>query len=156
MKKLILIITIFLSSLSATDIINPSTDIKTNGKAVMLIFSSATCPYCDLLKKDLQQHKELNTLAKKMNIYEIRRDIYKEYTMWGKPTNLRSMEQAFMVKVTPNIIMFDKTGRKIWQIPGYTSPKTMVSYIKFINGLDNGKYKITQWREYLQKEGIIK
>jgi len=54
------------------------------------------------------------------------------------------------------LVIFDKTGRKIWQVPGYADSSIMIPYIKFVQGLDNGTYKITQWKEYLQKEGIIK
>ena len=156
MMRLLLISLLFITSLFSNNMIINSTDIKINGKPVMLIFSSKTCPYCDVLKKDLVENKELNDLAKGMNIYEIKRDDYKEYTLWGKKTNLRTLEQTFMIKVTPNVIMFDKAGRKIWQVPGYADPSIMIPYMKFIKGLDDGTYKITQWKSYLQKAGIIK
>ena len=156
MKRLILIVSLFVSTLLSNDLILKSTDIVTNGKSVMLIFSSKTCPYCDVFKKDLKENAVLNKLAKEMNIYEIKRDEYKEYTLWGEKTNLRTLEQTFMIKVTPNVILFDKTGRKIWQVPGYADPTIMIPYIKFIKGLDDGTYKITEWRTYLQKAGIIK
>lgn len=156
MGKIILFITLVVSQLFSFNMINKSTDIVTDGKPVMLIFSSKTCPYCDLFKKDLIQNKELNALAKEMNIYEIKRDEYKEYTLWGKPTNLRSLEQAFMIKITPNIVIFDKSSRKIWQVPGYADPSIMIPYLKFVKGLDDGTYKITDWRTFLQKAGIIK
>jgi len=156
MKKLILLITFLVSQLFSFDMIKNSTDIVTNGKPVMLIFSSKTCPYCDLFKKDLLHNKELNALAKQMNIYEIKRDEYKEYTLWGKPTNLRTLEQIFMIKVTPNVVIFDKNGRKVWQVPGYAEPSIMIPYLKFVKGLDDGTFKITQWQDYLKKEGVIK
>ncbi len=156
MRKLILIVSLFVSSLFSNDLIIKSTDIVTNGKPVMLIFSSNTCPYCDVFKKDLKENAVLNRLAKQMNIYEIKRDEYKEYTLWGKKTNLRTLEQIFAIKVTPNVIIFDKTGRKIWQIPGYADPTIMIPYIKFVKGLDDGTYKITDWKTYLQEAGIIK
>jgi len=154
--KLIALFLLLVNFLFGENLIKNETDIKTNGKPVMLFFTSKTCPYCELFAKDLHENKELNALAKNMNIYEIKRDVYKEYTMWGKPTNLKTLEMTFAIKVTPNVIIFDKTGRKIWQVPGYADPSIMIPYIKFVNGLDNGIYKITQWREYLQKEGIIK
>ena len=156
MAKLVLFIAILFSQLFSNELILNSTDIVTNGKPVMLIFSSNGCSYCEVFKKDLEQNKELNALAKQMNIYEIRRDQYKEYTLWGQKTNLRSLERLFAVKVTPNIIIFDKKQRKIWQVPGYADPALMIPYIKFVKGLDNGTYKITDWRIYLQKIGIIK
>jgi len=156
MKKLILFFTILVSQLFSNELIKNSTDIVTDGKPVMLIFSSNTCSYCEVFKKDLKQNKEFNALAKQMNIYEIRRDQYKEYTLWGQKTNLRSLERLFAVKITPNIIIFDKKQRKIWQVPGYADPSIMIPYLKFVKGLDDGSMKITDWKAYLQKEGIIK
>ena len=156
MKKLILLITLLVSQLFSNDLIQKSTDIVTNGKPVMLIFSSRGCPYCDILKKDLVQNKELNALAKQMNIYEVKRDDYQTFTLWGKDTNTRSLEMSFAVKMTPSVIIFDKTGRKIWQVPGYADPSIMIPYLKFVKGLDDGTMKITDWKAYLQKEGIIK
>jgi thioredoxin-related protein len=155
MRKILLSIFVFLSILSSNDIIKDSTDIKTDGKAVLLLFSTNTCEYCKIFKKDMKENKKLNELVKKMNVYEIKRDEYKEYTMWGKKTNLRSMERAFMVKITPNIIIFDKEGKRIWQLPGYADPSMMIDYISFVQGLNNGKYKITQWRKYLEDKNII-
>ena len=156
MKKIVLIISLFLSSLFSNNLIKETTDIVTNGKSVMIIFESKTCTYCDIFKKDLVENKELNALAKKMNIYTVSRDGYQEFTLWGKPTNTRSMEMTFAIKVTPNVLIFDKNGRKIWQVPGYADPSIMIPYLKFVQGLDDGTFKITQWRDYLRKEGIIK
>ena len=156
MIKLLLIISLFLTSLFSNNMILNSTDIITDGKPVMLIFSSKTCPYCDVLKKDLVDNKELNALAKELNIYEIKRDEYKEYSLWGKKTNLRTLEQTFMIKITPNVILFDKAGRKIFQSPGYPQPSILIPYLRFIKGLDDGTYKITEFKEFLQKEGLIK
>ncbi|MCK5110347.1 MAG: thioredoxin fold domain-containing protein [Arcobacteraceae bacterium] len=156
MKNLILLITVFVSTLFSSDLIQKSTDIVTNGKSVMIIFESKTCTYCEVFKKDLVENKELNALAKEMNIYTVSRDGYQEFTLWGKPTNTRSMEMTFAIKVTPNILIFDKNGRKIWQVPGYADPSIMIPYLKFVKGLDDGTYKVTEWRSYLQKAGIIK
>ena len=50
MKKLFLIIVIFSISLFG-GIITQSTDIKTDGKNVMIFFSSSNCPYCEQIKK---------------------------------------------------------------------------------------------------------
>ncbi len=156
MKKILIILSFLFTSLFSNDMIKNSTDIVSDGKAVMLIFSSKTCPFCDMFKKDLIENDELHQLAKDMNIYEIKRDEYKEYTLWGKPTNLKTLEMTFAIKVTPNVIIFDKTGRKIWQVPGYADPTIMIPYLKFVKGLDNGTFKITQWKKYLQDAGIIK
>jgi len=156
LNNIFLVLVLFTSSVLANDMIKKNVDIKKNGKPIMILFESKTCPYCDLFKKDLIENKELNTLAKEMDIYSISRDEYQEFKMWGKDTNTRSLEMTFAIKVTPNIIIFDKKARKIWQVPGYADPSIMIPYIKFVKGLDNGTFKITQWREYLQKEGIIK
>ncbi|RLA74153.1 MAG: hypothetical protein DRG11_05900 [Epsilonproteobacteria bacterium] len=148
---------VFVSTvLQAHSMIKNSTDIKKSGKPIMVLFSTKTCPYCEVFKKDIKEHKELNSLAKDFEIYEIKRDEQHDYTMWGKKTNLKTLEMTFAIKATPNTIIFDKTGRKIWQVPGYADPTIMVPYLKFVKGLDSGKYDITKWKEYLRQEGIIK
>ncbi|MEA1914085.1 MAG: thioredoxin fold domain-containing protein [Campylobacterota bacterium] len=157
MKKLIVLFIFGLTSLfSASSLYKDSTDIVLDGKPTMLIFTTQTCPYCDVFKKDLHENKELNEMAKKMNIHIIPRDQYKEYTMWGETTNLKTLEMNFAIKATPNVIIFDKTGRKIWQVPGYADPKIMIPYLKFVEALDAGTMQITDWRKYLQDAGIIK
>ena len=49
---------------------------------------------------------------------------------------------------TVDTFLFDKTGRKIWQVPGYADPTIMIPYIKFIKGLDDGTYKSTKGKFY--------
>ncbi len=154
--KTIFIAVVLTLTIQANSMIKNSTDIKKAGKPIMMLFSTKTCAYCDLFKKDLKNHKELNSLAKDFDIYEIKRDEQHSYTMWGEPTNLKTLEMTFAIKATPNTIIFDKIGRKIWQVPGYANPAIMVPYLKFVKGLDSGKYEITKWREFLKKEGIIK
>ncbi len=154
--KYILFVLVLAVISQANNMIKQSTDIKKSGKPIIMLFSTKTCAYCDVFKKELNTHKELNKLAKTFDIYEIKRDEQHDYTMWGEKTNLKTLEMTFAIKATPNTIIFDKTGRKIWQVPGYADPTIMVPYLEFVIGLDNGKYEITKWKEYLRQKGIIK
>ena len=153
MKKIILF---FIFNIFLFAALLNKTDIALNNKPVILFFSSKTCVYCEIFKKDIIKNKKLKQIISKFDVYEIKRDEYKEYKLWGQKTNIRVLERTFAIKATPNFIVFDKKGRKIWQIPGYADPDMMVSYLNFVIGLDNNKYKITDWFKYLQKEGIIK
>lgn len=156
MKKTILtIIALFILTANcfADDLIQKTNRLKANGKSVMFIFETKTCPYCDLLKKDFVEDKELNALLQDMNIYSIPRDEYKEYLVGDKnppkKENLKTLEKAFAVKVTPNIVIFDKHWNRIIQIPGYANPAQMKFFLKFLKGLENGKYKASDWNNYL-------
>jgi len=132
--------------------------IVSDGNGVMLIFDSKACSYCDILKKDLKENKKLNAFAKKFNIYLIPKEEYKEYEMGdkvpAKKVNTTSLAMAFNVKGSPNIIIFDKHWNKIFHIPGYADPAQMTTFLKFVDGLHNGKYDTKDWQKYLKEEGV--
>jgi len=160
MKKLFglfILLIIFVSSTIASDIISYSSKLKADGKNVMFILGSKNCPYCDILKKDLNENKELNSLIKdKMNVYYIPIDEQLNFEIGEKnppvKTTSLSLKMQFGSRVTPTIVMFDKEWKRIIQLPGYADPKQMKSFLKYIN---NGIYKNKDLGEYLQKEGVL-
>ncbi len=161
MKKFLnmLILVVFLSAgLNAEDsILKHTTKLVANGKNVLLLFETKTCPYCKIFKKDIQQNKQLHKLLKEnFNVYSIPLDEYHEYEMGDikppKKTNTVSLKMGFTVKTTPQIIMFDKNWNKIIQLPGYADPKQMKI---FINYIVKGIYKTKGLKEYLQEAGMM-
>jgi len=146
---------------SANELLQTSSKLIANGKNVILFFGTKTCPYCEVMKKDFVKDKELNAMLKKnFNIYYIPLDEYKEYEMGDKKlpkkTNTTSLKMGFAVKTTPQIIMFDKAWNKIFQLPGYADPSQLKIFIRFMEGLESGKYTIKDYRKYLKDEGMIK
>ena len=160
MKKIVLVLFILLSVtvLNAKDsILQHTTKLVANGKDVMLLFETKTCPYCKVFKKDIEQNKALHKLLKdNFNVYSIPLDEYHEYEMGDrkppKKTNTISLKMGFTVKATPQIVMFDKNWNKIIQLPGYASPSQMII---FINYIVKGIYKTKGLKEYLQETGMI-
>jgi len=160
MKKLFglfVLLTIFISSTVASDIVSYSHKLKANGKNVMFILGSKNCPYCKVLKKDINTNKELMSLIKnKMNVYYIPIDEQLDFEIGDKnppvKTTSLSLKMQFGSRVTPTIVMFDKNWQRIIQLPGYTDPRHMKSFLKYLN---SGIYKNKDLGEYLKEEGIL-
>lgn len=155
-KVLLIVCSFLFSSLFAKELFNQSNEIVTNGKGVILIFESNTCPYCDLLKKDFKENKEMNELAKEFNIYLIQKEQEQEFIMGEtkKKESTTTLRMAFAAKTTPNIVIFDKNWNKIFQIPGYAVPSQMITFMKFVKGLHEGKYQTKDWQKFLKDNGV--
>ncbi|QKJ22991.1 thioredoxin fold domain-containing protein [Poseidonibacter lekithochrous] len=155
MKKILLVLSLFMVSVFA-DIYNDETRLIAQGKGVMFIFESKSCPYCELLKKDFKENKEMKEISKGFNIYFINQDNQKDYVVGTtkKQETTTTLRMAFMSKTTPNIVMFDKKWNKIFQLPGYAHPAQMITFMKFIDGLHNGDYTAKDWQKYLKDNGV--
>ena len=160
MKKLFglsVIIMLFVTNIIASDIISYSKKLKADGKNVMFILGSKNCPYCDVLKKDLNENKELNALIKdKMNVYYIPIDEQLNFEIGDKvpavKTTSLSLKMQFGSRVTPTIVMFDKNWNRLIQLPGYADPTQMKAFLKYVN---NELYKDKDFGEYLKEEGVL-
>jgi len=139
----------------AKDMVHHASTIAYTGHPIMLMFDSSTCPYCKKTRKDLVNDPYLHRVAKDFDIYNIPRDKPQAYTILGNGTTLQSLQMLYKVKVTPNIVLLTSHGQKIWQIPGYTKPEVLGKIMAFVKGVDSGKYKKAEWKEYLQKNGLI-
>lgn len=155
-KVLLIVCSFLFSSLFAKELFNQSNEIVTNGKGVILIFESNTCPYCDLLKKDFKENKEMNELAKEFNIHLIQKEQEQEFIVGEtkKKESTTTLRMAFAAKTTPNIVIFDKNWNKIFQIPGYAVPSQMITFMKFVKGLHEGKYQTKDWQKFLKDNGV--
>ena len=156
MKKIVLGLILFISSIFAADVFNDSTKIVADNKGVMIIFESKTCPYCDILKKDFVENKEMNSLAKEFNIHLVNIDQEKEYVIGEKKKKMMTtaLRMGFAAKGTPNILIFDKHWNRIFQVPGYAHPAQMITFMKFVKGLHDGKYDTKDWRKFLNDNGV--
>ena len=121
----------------------------------MLLFDSKGCPYCKKIKRELVEDKTLHSEAVKFDIYRIPRDEQRVYTIFGNKTTTQNLQMLYKIKVTPYIVLLTSKGEKIWQIPGYIRPDVLAKIMAFVEGVDKGRYKKEEWREYLKKSGII-
>ena len=156
MKKILLVLTLMSSFLFASELFKTSNKIVADGKGVMVIFESTTCPYCELLRKDFTENKEMNTLAKEFNIHFINIDQEIEYIIGEKKKKMSTtpLRMGFAAKGTPNILIFDKHWNKIFQMPGYAHPAQMITFMKFVKGLHEGKYDTKDWKKFLNDNGV--
>ena len=139
----------------AQDMVKHASTIPYTGRPIMLMFDTSTCPYCKKTRKDLVNDPYLYSVAKQFDIYNIPRDKPQPYMVLGNGTTLQSLVMLYKVKVTPNIVLLTSHGQKIWQIPGYSKPEVLGKIMAFVKGVDTGKYQKAEWREYLQKNGLI-
>lgn len=156
MKKILLALLLFVGSTFAQELFQSGNRIVAEGKGVMFIFESDSCPYCEILKKDFKENKEMNTLAKEFNIYLLNKADEKEYIVGKtkKKETTTTLRLAFLSKSTPTIVIFDKNWNKIFQIPGYAYPGQMITFMKFVKGLQDGKYKVDDWQKFLKENGV--
>ena len=154
MKGLLFIAILF--SFINGQLVKFSKEIKVSNKPIIFIFTSATCPYCERLKKDLEEVEFLNKEAKKFDIYEIPRDRPAIYKIFGEETTTQTLQMIFKIKVTPYVVIFSSKGEKLWQIPGYSDPFLLSKILEFTLGVDEGRYKKSEWREFLLRKNLIK
>jgi len=154
-RLLLLSLVLLLPTLRAESIVKFSDEIKATGRPVMLIFDSKGCPYCERLEKELDKVEFLHEVAKDFDIYRIPRDEPRSYTIFGEPTTTQSLQMIFRVKVTPYLVIFNAKGEKMWQIPGYTDAFLLTKILKFVKGVDEGKYKKSEWKKYLMEQEVI-
>ncbi len=156
MKKIVLILALFLTSIFAQAELKTDTNLVADGKGVMFIFESITCAYCDLLKKDFKENKEMIELAEEFNIYLIDRDKEIDFLVGKtkKKETTTTLRMAFASKSTPSIVIFDKDWNKIFQVPGYAHPLQMITFMKFVKGLHEKKYETKDWQKFLKDNGV--
>ncbi len=131
------------------------TEIPYTGRPIMLMFDTATCPYCKKTRQDLVDDPFLRDVAKDFDLYNIPRDKPQAYKILGNDTTLQSLIMLYKVKVTPNIILLTSHGEKIWQLPGYAKPDVLGKIMVFVKGVDEGRFKKAEWKDYLKKNGLI-
>ncbi len=130
-------------------------EIPYSGRPIMLLFDSKTCPYCEKMKRELNEDPTLHRIAQDFDIYRIPRDDQISYTVLGVGTTTQNLQMLYKVKVTPYVVLLNPKGKTMWKLPGYVKPHVLGKIMEFVDGVDKGKYKKEEWKEYLKKEGII-
>jgi len=125
--------------------------LKSNGKFVVLIFDSTTCPYCKKLHRDLKESNLLKQEEKRTTIYTIHVDETNTYLLPTAKGNLKlqtdDLAQMYGFRgSTPFIVFCNKNFRPILTIPGYLKPKTLSKVFKYIT---SRAYETMSINEYL-------
>ena len=145
---------LLLGTLLSADVVKFSTEIALTGRPMMYIFDSATCPYCDKLKKELNTVPELHALAEGFDIYRIPRDDHRIYNILGKDVSTQELQLSYHVKATPNVVIFNKHAKRMFQTAGYIGPVALAKMMMFVQGVDAGKYKTSEWAQFLYDSKI--
>lgn len=154
LRKIILGMVVGYSLLCAGIIYDPK--IVTNDKNNLFIFGSASCSYCEILKKDIENDPALKASLSTFNVYYISIDSNIEYTYIDakgvvKPTSNITLKAEFGARATPTIVFFDPTWKKVLQLPGYVDKKSMTKLSEYV-----GKelYKTKDLQEYIQENNL--
>lgn len=130
--------------------------IVTNTKNNLFIFGSASCSYCEILKKEIEEEGTLKKALSNFNVYYISIDSNIDYSYVDakgveKTTSNIALKAEFGARATPTIVFFDPEWKKILQLPGYLDKKSMTKLSDYV-----GKeiYKTKELQEYINENNI--
>ncbi|GAA6982662.1 thioredoxin fold domain-containing protein [Helicobacter pylori] len=129
------------------DVFSDTKLISPNDKYMLLVFGRNGCSYCERLKKDLKNVKELRDYVKEhFSAYYINISYSKEHNFKvGDKNNEKEIKmsteelaQIYAVQSTPTVVLSDQTGKTIYELPGYMPSTQFLAVLEFIGG---GKYQ---------------
>ncbi|MGL2905054.1 SoxW family protein [Helicobacter pylori] len=134
------------------DIFSDNKSISPNDKYMLLVFGRNGCHYCERFKKDLKNVKELHDYVKDhFSAYYVNISYSKEHSfkVGDKDKNdekeikmsTEELAQIYAVQSTPTIVLSDKTGKTIYELPGYMPSTQFLAVLEFIG---DGKYQDTK------------
>ncbi|AFI04240.1 SoxW family protein [Helicobacter cetorum] len=124
--------------------------ITPNNKLMLLIFGRNGCSYCEHLKEDIKNVKELHDyIQTHFNAYYINISYSKLHNFKvGTKNDMKEIKmpteqlaQIYGVQSTPTIIFSDESGKTIYELPGYMPSTQFLAVLEFIG---NGEYKKTK------------
>lgn len=117
--------------------------IKSESKPIMLIFGNNACKYCEELKTEIKNNKELNeTIASNFQSYYINTSYSKthEIAYLNKTMNTDVLSQYYNLSNTPLIIWLEPNGNQILKIAGY-NPSIFSAMVNFVKNKEYGNEK---------------
>jgi thioredoxin-related protein len=109
-----------------------------NGKYMVLVFGTNTCPYCMKLKEDIFQSKKFQKRLKNdfSSYYlkthdNLRHKLYHEKEFMDVDT--KTMVAIYGVQGTPTIIFTDLEGKAVIMVPGYMPTKQFLATMDFMD-----------------------
>ncbi len=149
------------------DVFKDTAKIGPNGKYMIIIFGTNTCPYCMKLKEDVYDSKEFQDRLKNnyssyyLKTHEnLRHKLYHEKEFMDVDT--KTMVSIYGVSGTPTIIFTDLEGKAIIMVPGYMPTKQFLATMDFIEskkweGKDRKNGEVYQaLKDFYISKGIIK
>jgi len=140
--------------------------IAPDGKYMILIFGTNTCPYCMKLKEDIFNDSTFqNRLKKDYSAYylktheNLRHKLFHEGELMDVDT--KTMISIYGVQGTPTIIFTDKKGKAVIMVPGYMPKKQFLVTMDFMEqelwkNKDRKNGEVYQaLKDYYIKRGVI-
>ncbi|AFI06495.1 SoxW family protein [Helicobacter cetorum] len=132
------------------DIFRDTKFISPNDKYMLLVFGRNGCSYCEKLKNDIKNVKELHDYIKEhFNAYYINISYSKLHNFKVGTKNdtkeikmpTEELAQIYGVQSTPTIVLSDKTGKTIYELPGYMPSTQFLAVLEFIGNEEYKKVK---------------
>lgn len=133
-----------------------NSNIQSEGKkAILLIFGSNQCKYCDKLKSEILKSKALkNALKNDFSSYYINLSYQKTHLFNSQKLSTQALGEAYQIRSTPTLIFLNPQGEMIFQIVGFMGKEKLEIALEFISQNPNlSEEQIAEklYNLYLQK-----
>ncbi|MCR2060599.1 SoxW family protein [Campylobacter helveticus] len=109
-----------------------------SNKPVLIIFSANNCTYCDKLKHEIQNDKEVqNILKNTYNSYYINTSYHKIHNYDDKKTSTEELAKEFNIDATPTLVFFTPNHKTLLIYPGFMSAKRLALTMEILKEKEN-------------------
>lgn len=118
------------------DVFSDTSDIKTDGKQLLLVFGQRGCVYCEILKDQIKEDKKLKAFIQdKFKSYYISLDYAKNHNIefLNKSFITNDLSKYYNLAGTPLIVLADSKGNDIIKLSGYPG-KDMFAKMVYFSG----------------------
>ncbi|WP_139452100.1 SoxW family protein [Campylobacter armoricus] len=118
-----------------------NTNIKSDNKNILIIFSANHCTYCDKLKEEIIQNEKLQKQIKNdYSSYYINISYKKIHTFYKNhksDLNTNELSSIYNIIATPTIIILNTKSQTLFNYPGFISAKRLSATMDFLNKKEN-------------------
>lgn len=118
-----------------------NTQIKSDKKNMLIIFSANNCTYCDKLKEEIKlDEKVQNTIQNDFSSYYINisyKKIHSFSTSHTSDFSTAELSSLYNIQATPTIVILNKKGQTMLNYPGFMSAKRLNATMQYLNKEEN-------------------
>lgn len=134
-------------------IFSNTSNISSDGKYVVLIFGKNNCQWCDRLKDEMKEDKNIQEILKKdFKSYYVNLSYSKihkvDFENQQKEIESSVLANQYNIRPTPTIVFLDKNGKPIVIYPGYLP---QVQFKIFLDFISSGEYLKAQNQQELHQ-----
>lgn len=124
-------------SVLISEVFKDTAKIAPSGRNMILVFGLQTCPYSDMLKKDIESSKELQDRLKDeftSYYFDAGKNLLHKQFHEGEfmDVDTNTIIDVYGIRSTPTIIFTDKAGKAVIIVPGYMPAKQFLATMDFI------------------------